>query len=204
MAKQRIPRHVGFIPDGNRRWASAHGLEKRAGYEHGIVPGLRLLEQCRAAGIDEVSVYCFTKDNTKRAAVQTGAFKQASLIFAKEVIAQGAAVLIVGDETGPHFPSELLEFRTRKGKGIKVNLLMNYDWEWDLNGLKTGSIRSAAVSRLDLIVRWGGGRRLSGFLPVQSVYADFYVEDDYWPDFAPHHFDQALEWFSSQDRTLGG
>jgi undecaprenyl diphosphate synthase len=60
------------------------------------------------------------------------------------------------------------------------------------------------VSRLDLIVRWGGGRRLSGFLPVQSVYADFYIRDEYWPDFQPQHFDNALSWFRQQDRSFGG
>jgi undecaprenyl diphosphate synthase len=60
------------------------------------------------------------------------------------------------------------------------------------------------VSRLDLIVRWGGGRRLSGFLPVQSVYADIYVVDEYWPDFEPAQMERALEWYGRQDRTLGG
>jgi undecaprenyl diphosphate synthase len=55
-----------------------------------------------------------------------------------------------------------------------------------------------------LIVRWGGACRLSGFLPVQSVYADFYVRDEYWPDFDPRHFDHALSWFKNQDQTLGG
>lgn len=57
---------------------------------------------------------------------------------------------------------------------------------------------------MDLIVRWGGGRRLSGFLPVQSVYADFYVVDDFWPDFRTDHFAEALTWFRQQDQTLGG
>jgi undecaprenyl pyrophosphate synthase len=51
----------------------------------------------------------------------------------------------------------------------KVNFLVNYGSEWDLNGLKEGGLRSADVSRIDLIVRWGGGRRLSGFLPVHLI-----------------------------------
>jgi undecaprenyl diphosphate synthase len=98
----------------------------------------------------------------------------------------------------------LKPFVTRQGTGIKVNLLVNYGWEWDLDGLRQGRLRSHQVSRIDLIVRWGGGRRLSGFLPAQSVYADFFVIDDYWPDFEPVHLDQALKWFAQQDRTLGG
>jgi undecaprenyl diphosphate synthase len=104
--------------------------------------------------------------------------------------------------------------RTTFGNGgIKVNFLVNYGWEWDLNSLKladpaqkniVNNIKSAEVSRIDLIIRWGGRRRLSGFLPVQSMYADFYVLDDYWPDFKPEHFYQALNWYQVQDVTLGG
>ena len=89
----------------------------------------------------------------------------------------------------------------------------HHGWEWDLNSLKMADpaqkdvvnhIKSAEVSRIDLIIRWGGRRRLSGFLPVQSIYADFYVLDDYWPDFKPDHFFQALNWYQEQDVTLGG
>lgn len=204
MASNRLPNHVGFIPDGNRRWALAHGLPKEAGYAHGVEPGLLLYEQCKKHAIPEVSIYCFTQDNTRRPSIQKQAFTNAAVNFTFEVARRGAALLVVGDETSAQFPPELKAFRQRQGKGMKVNLLINYGWEWDLAGLKDGHLRSEAVSRLDLIVRWGGGRRLSGFLPVQSVYADFYVRDEYWPDFDPQHFEQALAWFKTQDQTLGG
>lgn len=114
------------------------------------------------------------------------------------------------------FPKELLPFalkRQRFGKGgTKVNFLVNYGWQWDLkaylltedktNPLKL--IKSRDISRVDLIIRWGGRRRLSGFLPLKSVYSDFYIIDDYWPDFKPQHLYDALEWYSKQDITLGG
>ena len=204
MAKRNLPRHIGFIPDGNRRWAMEKGLSKEAGYTHGIDPGLLLYEKCKECGIEEVSIYCFTKDNTKRPAIQKQAFSEACVAFAFEIARRGAALYVIGDENSLQFPKELREFRQRQGVGMKVNLLVNYGWEWDLDGLKNGSLHSAKVSRLDLIVRWGGGRRLSGFLPVQSVYADFYVRDEYWPDFHPQHFEDALAWFKNQDQTLGG
>ena len=66
------------------------------------------------------------------------------------------------------------------------------------------NIHSNDISRIDLIIRWGGRRRLSGFLPVQSVYSDFYVVDDFWPDFKPEHLAEALNWYNEQDVTLGG
>jgi len=204
MAKTILPRHVGFIPDGNRRWAADHGLPRQAGYARGIHPGLLLYERCAEHGIQEISIYGFTEDNTKRPSIQKHAFSDACVSFALEIARRGAALLVVGNEASMQFPKLLREFLHRQGAGMKVNLLANYGWEWDLAGLKNGGLRSQEVSRLDLIVRWGGGRRLSGFLPVQSVYADFYVRDELWPDFDPTHFEHALAWYRHQDRTLGG
>lgn len=203
--KNNFPSHVGFIPDGNRRWAVSHGLSKEAGYAYGVNPGLMLIDRCQESGIKEISIYGFTQENTKRSSSQQEAFSNACVTFALEVARRGAAaLLVVGDETSPQFPKILKEFRRRQGTGMKINLLVNYGWEWDLAGLRNGGLRSKNVSRLDLIVRWGGGRRLSGFLPVQSVYADLYVRDEYWPDFDPQHFEHALAWFRNQDKTLGG
>src|SRR5450759_4058809 len=84
MAKNSIPRHVGFIPDGNRRWAMDRGLSKEGGYAHGIGPGLRLYEKCRECGIEEVSIYGFTQDNTRRPSIQKQAFSEACVVFALE------------------------------------------------------------------------------------------------------------------------
>lgn len=204
MPNHALPYHIGFIPDGNRRWAQERGFSKEVGYATAVERGYDLYQECKKAGIQEVSIYGFAKDNVRRSPVQKPAFRKACVEFALEIYKQGASLLVIGDDGSDQFPEELKIFRSRRGEGIKVNLLVNYGWEWDLDGLKQGRINSHQVSRLDLIIRWGGGRRLSGFLPVQSVYADFYVIDDYWPDFNPSHFKRALQWFKRQERTLGG
>lgn len=213
---KRLPTHVGIIPDGNRRWSAQRGMPKENGYEQGIEPGLALFRLCQQAGIKEVSYYGFTTDNTKRRVEQRKAFTEACIKAVKILSSEDAALLVLGNSDSPSFPKELMPFTERKtfGNGrIKVNFLVNYGWEWDLNLLKTANpdrkniaahIKSSEVSRIDLIIRWGGRRRLSGFLPVQSIYADFYVVDDYWPDFKPEHFFQALNWYQQQDVTLGG
>jgi len=211
----RLPRHIGFIPDGNRRWAIKHGLSKEKGYQAGIKPAIRLYKLCIKLGIEEVSVYGFTRDNTYRTSVQTKAFQKATIEAVKKLSTLDASLTVVGNSSSPLFPKELLPYTKRVifGKDlIKVNFLVNYDWKWDLNyaccqlGKKNliESIGSSEVSRIDLIVRWGGRRRLSGFLPVQSVYADFYVVDALWPDFEPQQFYDALHWYEKQDITLGG
>lgn len=204
----RLPRHVGIIPDGNRRWADARSLPRSHGYSSGIEPAFRLYRLCRELGVEEVSIYGFTQDNTKRPRDQREAFQQACVDAVERFASMDAEFRVVGDTTTPMFPPPLKDFaeRTVLGKGgIKVNLLVNYSWRWDIDLLrKNGQLGSADVSAIDLIVRWGGRRRLSGFLPIQSVYADIYVVESLWPDFEPAHMFEALEWYQGQDPTRGG
>lgn len=212
----RIPNHIGVIPDGNRRWAVGRGLAKEMGYREGLEPGLQLLRLCKEAGVKELTYYGFTADNTKRPSTQTKAFIQACIDAIELIANEDVSLLVIGNTESKIFPKELLPYtrRTNVGKGgIKVNFLVNYGWEWDLGNLLVNtkkrtqiikSLKSNDVSRVDLLIRWGGRRRLSGFLPAQCVYADFYVLDDYWPDFKDEHFYEALRWYDNQDVTLGG
>ena len=202
--QMRVPVHVGFIPDGNRRWAATHGLPKEDGYTFGIAPGISLLRLCMELGIPEMYIFGFTQDNTQRATIQKEAFSNACIKFAMAALQEGAALKVVGDDSSRQFPDELRPYLERQKGKIRVNLLVNYDWRWDLEGLKQGVLRTHEIPMLDLIVRWGGGRRLSGFLPVQSVYTNMYVVEEYWPNFKDEHFDSALLWFAQQDRTMGG
>lgn len=213
----RVPNHIGIIPDGNRRWAVKNGLTKEMGYDKGLLPGVKLFKCCEEIGVKELTFYGFTVDNTKRPSVQKNAFIAACVKAVEMLSKENASLLVVGNYDSPIFPKELLPFTTRRnfGKGgMKINFLVNYGWEWDLMNLKNtqvnsrnsiyNTIGSRNISRVDLLIRWGGRRRLSGFLPVQSVYSDFYVIDDMWPDFSKSQFDNALEWYSKQDVTLGG
>ena len=215
----RLPKHIAIIPDGNRRWAQERNMEKEAGYAFGIPAALQLCDACIALGIEEVTAYGFTQDNTRRPMVQREAFQQAIVDSVEEFAQREIALLVVGDTTSPMFPPELLPLTTRQtfGRGvIRANFLVNYDWLWDLRqaieAARTSTSRrdfmetlgSADIPRIDLIIRWGGRRRLSGMLPVQSVYADFYVLDEFWPDFQDEHLYRALSWYQHQDVTLGG
>lgn len=213
----RLPKHIGIIPDGNRRWAQSKGMPKEMGYESGINPGLCLFKLCEKLGIKEITYYGFTVDNTKRPREQRIAFTDACINSVEVLSKENASLLVIGNKESKMFPEKLNCYTQRKqfgNGGTKVNFLVNYSWQWDLANLTNecnvnskdimNNIGSKDVSRVDLIIRWGGRRRLSGFLPVQSAYADFYVIDDYWPDFRQEHFYEALEWYDKQDITLGG
>jgi undecaprenyl diphosphate synthase len=208
-AFKRIPAHIGIIPDGNRRWAQHNGYAKKDGYRHGVEPGFALYELMLRYGVREATFYGFTKDNNKREKEQRDAFTQACVDAVELLSDRDANLLVIGNTDSPAFPPALLRYANRRvpfGRGlIDINFLVNYDWEWDLKHLaEHRRLASQDISRVDLIVRWGGRRRLSGFLPVQSVYADFYVLDAYWPDFHEAHFLEALRWYQDCDVTLGG
>ena len=190
-------------------------MTKDKGYEYGINPGLEVFKLCQKENIKEVTFYGFTVDNTKRPTEQKLAFTQACIDSVMLLTKEDCEILVIGNTESNAFPKELLPFTTRQkfGNGGTKSIFIHYGWEWDLNLLKDADsskkhilpyIHSKDISRIDLIIRWGGRRRLSGFLPVQSVYADFYVVDSYWPDFTPKDFYNALDWYNEQDVTLGG
>ena len=156
----RIPKHIGIIPDGNRRWAKKSGLKKEEGYDFGLEPGLELLRAANVLGNTESS--CFPKE----------------------------LIPYTEPETSPGSDSDKM----------RVNLLVNYGWEWDMKH----DWVSKMIPRVDLVIRWGGMCRLSGFLPLQTVYSDFCIIQELWPDFKEEQFEYALNWYQKQDVTLGG
>ncbi len=218
----RIPRHIGVIPDGNRRWARQHGLQKQDGYARGLEPGLMLLRAARKHGIQELTFYGFTTDNCKRPRAQVTAFSEACVEAVRLMEQENVRISVTGNTSSACFPRELLPYASvpddiqagpfppssssdagsssDSAECMKVNLLVNYGWEWDM---KHNWI-SRNIPRADMIIRWGGMCRLSGFLPLQSVYADFYIRNELWPDYKDEHFEAALQWYQQQDITLGG
>ncbi len=203
---KRIPKHIGIIPDGNRRWAKQNGLKKEEGYTYGLAPGLRLLKAAQNHGIQELTFYGFTVENCKRPKEQVLAFSRACIEAVRVLEQEQADIYVLGNTRSPCFPAELLPYTgrmrptARPDKGLRVNFLADYGWEWDMKN----NWASREIPRIDLVIRWGGMCRLSGFLPVQTVYSDIYIVKELWPDFQEQQFEDALNWYRKQDVTLGG
>ena len=214
------PHPLGIIPDGNRRWAQARGLPKSAGYEHGIEPGKQLFDVVWDLGIKEVSTYIFTKENTHRPKDQVEAFKAALLKFIDWVENQDASVLLVGDTGSTVFPEELKHLAVpEEGRDRETAPQPPRQLQLEVGrgrgdpgaGERAGTggdpldlIGSRHVSRIDLVIRWGGRSRLSGFLPLQSAYADLYVVDACGPTSRWDTSTRRCAGTSGQDVTMGG
>ncbi len=124
----RVPRHIGLIPDGNRRWASDKGLQKQQGYEYGLDPGLQALKLAQEYGIDEITYYGFTTDNCKRPKIQIEAFIRSCVDAVNLISNENVSLLVIGNTNSAMFPKELLKYtkRTNIGAGgTRVNFLPN-------------------------------------------------------------------------------
>ena len=202
----RIPKHIGIIPDGNRRWAKKSGLKKEEGYAFGLEPGLALLRTAKKYGVRELTYYGFTVDNCKRPREQLQAFSRACVEAVKLMESEDVRPYVLGNTKSSCFPKELIPYtepETSPGSDsdkMRVNLLVNYGWEWDMKH----DWVSKMIPRVDLVIRWGGMCRLSGFLPLQTVYSAFCIIQALWPDFKEEQFEYALNWYQKQDVTLGG
>ncbi len=137
-------------------------------------------------------------------------FSDACIQAVKKIADQELSLLVLGNTESKYFPQELLPYAKPRSQRsdkcpengtekLKVNFLVNYGPEWDI---EQGASRE--ISAIDLVLRWGGMRRLSGFLPMQTVYADIYVTDVLWPDYDSTQLDTAMNWYQKQDVTKGG
>ncbi|OGG49037.1 di-trans,poly-cis-decaprenylcistransferase [Candidatus Kaiserbacteria bacterium RIFCSPLOWO2_12_FULL_52_8] len=226
----RVPECVGIIMDGNRRFARERGLSTSRGHQLGYEKAKELVAWCRDAGIKYVILYAFSTENWRRSAEEvsylTTIIKTLLLSEARELrnANENEAIRFAGDidrfgadivcgirdleATNPPEPtmtviialsyggrSEILRaVQTIVSEGTKVPIT---EKEFSTH-LWTGTTPDP-----DLIIRTGGEKRLSNFLPWQGVYSELFFLDTYWPAFTRQEFLGVLKTYSERDRRIG-
>lgn len=220
--------HIAFIMDGNRRWARQHKLPIPIGHEKGFRRIESVVKHAKEIGIKFVTFWAFSTENWKRnqqevddlMAIFRRVFQKKAL---KKIIDQGARIVILGDLS--RFPHDIQENvlelveQTKDNQAITVNIALNYGGRQEIlhavNLLMQDpnpSVTEESFSNVlytsgqpdpDVIIRTGGEKRLSGYLPWQSVYAELYFIDTYWPDFTTKVFDTILSDFALRERRFG-
>jgi undecaprenyl diphosphate synthase len=212
MTQSTVPNHVAFIIDGNRRWAKSLSLPTRKGHEAGLVNVHATDEACRSMGIRWRSYYLFSQENAKRDPDEVRYLLEAFTgLFARWTRRSGEAVHIVGDLTSPVLTDELraaslrLLRSTHRGGSATSNVVffLNYSGAcpWQRSD-STGCLDH--VPDIDLIVRTGGEKRLSGYIPPQAAFSELAFIDYHWPEFGGAHLAAVIEDFASRRRRFGG
>jgi len=223
-------RHLAIIPDGNRRWAVAKGLVSTMGhYKAGAVDNLLVLMRgAKELGVEYLSFWGFSTENWKRDVVERKAIFDLILKsvdgLRKVAVKEGIRFRLIGrrDRLPEGLISALegLEKETYDYSSFNVQLLLDYGGRDEIirgvnkllgEGVKSVDeagfsevLDSAGVSDVDMIIRTGGEKRLSGLMPFQSVYAELYFCDKMFPDFGVEDLRGAVEEFGRRKRRFGG
>lgn len=227
MTKSHIPAHVGFIMDGNRRWAKEHRMVVALGHERGGERIERIVEYAAKKGVKVVTFWAFSTENWNRGKLEIEILFRIFRNFLKSemvarLIRNGVKLQIIGEYKA--FPNDIvtglekLLTDSRDNTRITAIIALNYGGRAEIiravNALlkvkeeideQTFShyLYTAGQPDPDLIIRTGGEQRLSGFLPWQGVYSELYFTDVYWPDFDEKEFDKALEVYAGRERRFG-
>ncbi|MEG2274018.1 MAG: polyprenyl diphosphate synthase [Clostridia bacterium] len=215
-----VPNHIGFIMDGNGRWAKARGLSRTDGYEEGLNALKKVLERCRQLGVKAVSVYAFSKENWSRPKKEIDSIFSKVEKFNKKY--DGTfKITYMGDRLSldKNLASSInsIEKRTAKNTDMTVNIAFNYsgrddvlqsakrcfdDGNFSVDAFEK-NLGSAHLPQLDVVVRTSGEKRLSGFMLYEASYAELIFIDKCWPDMNESDVDDIVKEFESRTRKFG-
>ena len=225
--------HVGFILDGNGRWAASKSLPRSIGHKKGAENVEVILKSCKNLGIENVTLYAFSTENWSRPVFEVKALMKLFHYYLKKKLTtlyqENVKVVIIGD-INP-FPKVIkdyiknLEELTKNNDGMCLNLAMNYGGRSEIvkatkqivKAISDGIIRMNDIDEHlfsqylythgqndpDLIIRTAGEKRLSNFLLWQSAYSELYFVEKNWPDFTQSDLVEALNYFNSRKRKFG-
>ena len=232
--REKLPRHVAVIMDGNGRWAQGQGLVRTAGHTAGVKTLKRILKTASDIGIEALTVYAFSTENWKRPHAEVdflmGLFSEYLDKELQEMNAEQVRIHFLGRLEGlsPGLQKQIHEAEElmRDNKGIRFNVAANYGGQDEILRAVQTLARQVMEGRLspqdiderllercldtsdcppvDLVIRTSGDMRLSNFLLWQSAYAELWFTETNWPDFTPEEFVEALMDFGKRDRRFGG
>jgi undecaprenyl diphosphate synthase len=231
--KERLPRHVAIIMDGNGRWATQRGLNRIAGHRRGKDSVKEVVETARRLGIEYLSLYAFSSENWQRPKTEVQALMRFLRHYLtaeiKRMMKHGIRLVAIGNlrRLPPEVRSALRAaiHETRDNEGMTVTLAVSYGAREELTevmrviarDVEAGTIAAADVtealisSRLstagipdpDLLIRTSGELRVSNFLLWQIAYTEIYVTETLWPDFREQQFVEAIAHFQQRERRFG-
>ena len=225
--KSRLPRHIAIIMDGNGRWAKKRGLPRTAGHKVGAETFRKIALQCKALGVEYLTIYAFSTENWKRPAEEVSTLMSLLKKYMQEAIdtmeRDKMKLRFFGDLSA--LSPELQDLARRANavadrvEGFQANLCINYGGRDEiLHAAKLCAaageemteenlekhLYSAGIPDPELIIRPGGELRLSNFLLWQCAYSEFYFTDVLWPDFNEAELDKAIAAYQGRDRRFGG
>lgn len=231
--KDKLPRHVAIIMDGNGRWAKSHGEDRSAGHREGVVSVRKVVEAAVAVGLEYLTVYTFSTENWNRPDEEVNALMSLMVTAihreTPDLMKNNVRLMAIGDmmrlpEDVRNTLNECIR-QTSVNTGTTLVLALSYSARWEIvqaakriaddvrservslndvdEDLFSSYLTTENVPDPDLLIRTGGEKRISNFLLWQLSYAEFYFTDIYWPDFRETEFYEAILSYQHRERRFG-
>ena len=232
--REKWPRHIAVIMDGNGRWAQSLGLPRIEGHRRGVASVRRTVEECARLGIDQLTLYCLSSENWKRPQHELDflmhLLEQYMIEERSIIMEQNISVSVIGRREG--IPEATLAEMDKTiamsagNTGTRLCLAINYGGRAELadavrriaHDVQAGSLQPADLTedRLadylytagmldpDLLIRTAGEMRISNFLLWQISYSEIWVTHRCWPEFEESDLHTAICDFAARDRRFGG
>lgn len=225
-----VPAHIGYILDGNRRWAKKHGLPTYEGHLAGYNALHDVIDATVEAGVEYISFYTFSTQNWTRAAEEVkGIMSLIRRLFKsdiKRLVKSDYRVVVLGSREG--VPADIAKYideaeeRSKNGTKATLAICFNYGGQEEIvraaqrlieqgvaaNEVTLESFADAldqpSVPPCDLIVRTSGEQRLSDFMLWRSAYSEFIFLDKLWPEMTKEDVATILETYDARERRFGG
>lgn len=222
-----LPRHIGFIVDGNRRWAKERNLPTMEGHRRGFSRVEKVATKMIDSGIEFVSFYLFSTENWNRSEAEVSylmdLLRKNVKRLQKKFVKENIRCVVMGREEPA--PKDLLvalselEEKTKNGTRGTVCICFNYGGQWEIAdaiskiiATREKEITPEVVAKYlyhpevppcDLIVRTSGEERISGFQLWRASYSEFLFLKKYFPSITDKDCDNILETFKSRSRRFG-
>ena len=232
--RERWPRHVAVIMDGNGRWAERQDLPRVEGHRRGVASVRRTVEECAQLGIEQLTLYCLSSENWKRPQSELDflmhLLEQYMIEERSTIMDQNIVVRIIGRRDG--IPDRVLREMDKTiemsaaNNGTRLCLAINYGGRAEMvdavqriarevkacllepdkidEQVLSDHLYTAGMPDPDLLIRTAGELRISNFLLWQISYAELWVTKLCWPEFKVEHLHAAIEGFATRDRRYGG
>ena len=231
--EKTIPVNVGFIVDGNRRWAKEHGLPSSEGHRRGYEVLKKMAYACKDRGIKYLSAYIFSTENWGRSADEVDYLMKLFLTAfrndARKLVADGFKIIFLGrrDRVSQDILDIINETEKMSANNTDAVLALHFNYGGHAEivdaakhlaaDVKSGRVELANISdenfsrylyhpelpEIDLMVRTSGEKRVSGFSLWRIAYSELMFLDKKWPDMSEDDIDNILDEYASRQRRFG-
>ena len=228
-----LPQHIGFIMDGNGRWAKKRAMPRNFGHKQGAAVFKKTINWCRELGVKAATFYAFSTENWKRPEDEVNGIMNLLRQYIKDILAmarENVRFIFVGDLSpfDEDIRVELLDIMedSKENTEFIAGVALNYGGRAEITNaariiakkcaageiscdeiteeLLEENLYTSEFPPLDLVIRPSGEQRLSNFLIWQAAYAECVFMDVLWPDFKKKDLEYAINEFAGRSRRFGG